>query len=771
MKLPTKERGQSLVEVLVALGVFVVGIASVGFLIMDAGATSSESLEQTKAILFAREGVAAVRSMRDGDFDNITAGIHGLALSGGAWTFSGTEDFSGVFARQVTVTDIDSDTKQIDSRVSWNVLGGRAVSYTLTDYLTDWSQTQGAAGQFSADTSGAALNSTGTILQGITISNMGSTAITIDRMIVSWVNAARRLNRIYIGGNRVYNSSQGAVSGTDINITNTTLNAGNSRTFSMNFSGSMINNDFIIKFVMTDGSTYYTLIENPDNTPDTVHPTVVITDPTANATYATVSSLLAIAGTASDDTAVTQVTWTNDRGGSGTAVGTDTWNISDIALQPGANSITVTASDAAGNTGIDVLTVTYTPADTIAPVVTITSPTLDLAYATSNDSITLGGTASDDTAVTQVTWTNDRGGSGTAVGTSDWTVAGIALQEGDNIITVTASDAAGNTGSDTLTVTYMPSDTAAPTIIITSPTPDPAYSTNISLLAIGGTASDNVAVTQVAWVNDRGGNGTAAGTTAWTVSNITLQEGVNVITVTASDAAGNTGTDILTVTYTLADTINPVITITSPTSTTTYATNSTPIALAGTASDNVAVTQVVWANNRGGSGTAAGTTAWTISSVALQPGANSITVTASDAAGNTGIDTLTVTYTPRHADYLVVDTTGITTNPSDRSRVTGITISNSHPSYNIVIASMTISWSGVSGSTRLNTIRINGANVWTGTAVSGAIENITDFTLVAGFGSYPINYLDFSRSMRGGTVNITFTMLDGTTEVITGLRP
>jgi hypothetical protein len=33
-----------------------------------------------------------------------------------------------------------------------------------------------------------------------------------------------------------------------------------------------------------------------------------------------------------------------------------------------------------------------------------------------NGTIALGGTASDDVAVTQVTWTNDRGGSGTGVG-------------------------------------------------------------------------------------------------------------------------------------------------------------------------------------------------------------------------------------------------------------------------------------------------------------------------------------------------------------------
>ncbi len=69
---------------------------------------------------------------------------------------------------------------------------------------------------------------------------------------------------------------------------------------------------------------------------------------------------------------VTQVTWTNDRGGSGSATGATAWAIPAVALQPGANVLTVTARDAAGNTSTDTLAVHY---DTRAPVVTIAAPT------------------------------------------------------------------------------------------------------------------------------------------------------------------------------------------------------------------------------------------------------------------------------------------------------------------------------------------------------------------------------------------------------------
>jgi hypothetical protein len=57
---------------------------------------------------------------------------------------------------------------------------------------------------------------------------------------------------------------------------------------------------------------------------------------------------------------------------------------------------------------------------------------------------------------------------------------------------------------------------------------------------LGGYATDNVAVASVAWINDRGGNGNATLLgNAWTANGVVLQVGQNILTVTASDAAGN----------------------------------------------------------------------------------------------------------------------------------------------------------------------------------------------------------------------------------------
>ncbi len=94
-----------------------------------------------------------------------------------------------------------------------------------------------------------------------------------------------------------------------------------------------------------------------------------------------------------------------------------------------------------------------------------------------------------------------------------------------------------------------PEDVTPPTITITGPTSNPTYETTSSPLTLSGTGSDNVGVTSVIWANDRGGSGNCSGTTSWTCSNIPLKNMVNVITVTAYDAASNQGTDSISITY------------------------------------------------------------------------------------------------------------------------------------------------------------------------------------------------------------------------------
>ena len=122
----------------------------------------------------------------------------------------------------------------------------------------------------------------------------------------------------------------------------------------------------------------------------------------------------------------------------------------------------VTAVDTAGNESGFSQEVYKTIPDTHAPTVTLTSPTTGTTYQTTQSTLNLSGTAADNVGVVAVRWTNSRGGSGTASGTTTWSISGITLFDGDNVIVVTARDHDGNEGTYTLTVSYTAPDTTAP---------------------------------------------------------------------------------------------------------------------------------------------------------------------------------------------------------------------------------------------------------------------------------------------------------------------
>ena len=450
--------------------------------------------------------------------------------------------------------------------------------------------------------------------------------------------------------------------------------------------------------------------------PDVTAPVVTITGPTSASTYTTSSSSMTLSGSASDNVNVTQVTWTNNRGGSGIATGTTTWSVASIALLGGSNVITVTAGDAAGNTATDVLTVTSNVAPTLAAV--------------ANQSITVGQPASlqlvgSDANGDALTYSATGLPPGLVVAQSTGLMSGVATTAATYSVTASVTDGA-LAASRTFTWTVV-SDSTAPTVAIAGPTSAATYSTSASSLTLSGTAGDNIGVTQVSWTNSRGGSGTATGTTSWSTTTIALLTGSNVITVTARDAAGNSASAVLTVTYDRApalavvanqstevgravtlqlagsdadgdvltygamglppglavavstglisgtptdlgtftvtasvldgtqsgsrtftwavtpDVTAPAIAITAPTSAPTFLALSSTLTLSGTAADAAGVVQVSWANNRGGSGVATGTTAWS-AAITLQDGVNVLTVTALDAAGNASGAVLTVTY-------------------------------------------------------------------------------------------------------------------------------
>ena len=195
--------------------------------------------------------------------------------------------------------------------------------------------------------------------------------------------------------------------------------------------------------------------------------------------------------------------------------------------------------------GKGTVTVDVETPDTQAPTVTIQSPDPSSTVLTAESTLSLSGTATDDDGVARVEWSSDQGSSGTATGTSQWSITDLTLAEGTQVITVTAYDPAGNPGAAVVTV-YR--DQTYPELGIEGPTTGSAYNTVDATVTISGSASDDNELASLTWSADTGGSGTIEPGASWEIADLSLSLGATVITVTAEDAVGNNTEASITVT-------------------------------------------------------------------------------------------------------------------------------------------------------------------------------------------------------------------------------
>ena len=91
------QKAQSLIELLIALGVFVLIVTAINFLSLDTYIADRAGGERTQATFLAKEGIEAAKSIGDNSWDDLSLGSHGLNISDGNWIFQGTED--GIISR------------------------------------------------------------------------------------------------------------------------------------------------------------------------------------------------------------------------------------------------------------------------------------------------------------------------------------------------------------------------------------------------------------------------------------------------------------------------------------------------------------------------------------------------------------------------------------------------------------------------------------------------------------------------------------------------
>lgn len=134
---PTK-KASILIEIIVAIGLFMIVVPGVLYLASNSYIANLQSEENLQALAFAREGIEASASIRDYSWDNLVDGQHGLTGANGYWEFYGTEDTRDKFTRTIQISTIDSEKKNIDLTISWDTFAGLNNSITLNTELSKW---------------------------------------------------------------------------------------------------------------------------------------------------------------------------------------------------------------------------------------------------------------------------------------------------------------------------------------------------------------------------------------------------------------------------------------------------------------------------------------------------------------------------------------------------------------------------------------------------------------------------------------------------------
>jgi len=376
-----------------------------------------------------------------------------------------------------------------------------------------------------------------------------------------------------------------------------------------------------------------------------------------------------------------------------TAAADGRWSITPTTpLALGSNTLTVTASDAAGN--VSAATNLVLLIDTTGPQ----APTVQLQAA--SDSGVLGDFITNDTTPTLVgTGTPGEtiraalpGGrtlTTTVAANGSWSLTPTtALVSGANSISVTATSPGGNVSAPTIvSVVIDTTAPAAPTLQLdavsdTGTTGDNRTNDTTPTLSGNGVAGDTITITLPTGTLTT----TVAANGTWTATPSTpLATGTQSITARATDAAGNSsGNASLSLTIDTTAPAAPAVSLAAASDSGTLGDNltndSTPtLSGTGVAGDTIHVTlpsgTVLQA-------TVAANGTWSVTpATALANGTNALTVTATDAAGNVSaatVLTLTIDTLAPAVPTAILDPTSDSGTPGDnRTNDTTPTISGS----------------------------------------------------------------------------------------------
>ncbi len=155
-KLKAIQSGQTFLEAVIALAIFSFIVAALVSMVLGGIQGSGQGSEHTLANAFAQEGVDAVRSIRNGTYNELRYASSGASVTNNQWVLSGngTSDSRPPFTRKILLDDVcrtqvgditpcpgsytDAHTKRATSKVTWITRESVQNSVERIGYISNW---------------------------------------------------------------------------------------------------------------------------------------------------------------------------------------------------------------------------------------------------------------------------------------------------------------------------------------------------------------------------------------------------------------------------------------------------------------------------------------------------------------------------------------------------------------------------------------------------------------------------------------------------------
>lgn len=149
--------GSMLIEAMIAILIFAIFVTAAYLTLLTGQEGTRNGSNRIRGVHYTQQGLEAARSIRNESFALLGSGTHGYTIDGDLhkWVLSGTTLTRYEYDTTLTISNIDTRTKQVDAESTWQFGYLRAGRTFLTTIITDWRTKRGVGNWANATLTGS----------------------------------------------------------------------------------------------------------------------------------------------------------------------------------------------------------------------------------------------------------------------------------------------------------------------------------------------------------------------------------------------------------------------------------------------------------------------------------------------------------------------------------------------------------------------------------------------------------------------------------------